>query len=327
METILSPHSLCPLFSTKPASSKTLLSPSLQPKLNSVSLIKPICSSLKRQASQSIKQSLPIPTSWFSHVHHGLAALALSLALNFCPILPIGSALASEFDVLNDGPPKESYVVDDAGVLSRVTRSDLKRLLSDLESRKNLHINFITVRKLTSKADAFEYADQVLERWYPTVEEGDNKGIVVLVTSQKEGAITGGPSFVKAIGDTILDATVSENLPGNHTLLFIVQINDLFASLDKLYFFLEANSHAFSKHAHPLKALMLNSFQMETYTRVALRKLKISPPTPPCRASQSVIIPQEVERIKIPSQLKFKFMEYNLVEKNQEIGIMVLPLS
>ena len=32
-----------------------------------------------------------------------------------------------------------------------------------------------------SKADAFEYADQVLEKWYPTIEEGNNKGIVVLV--------------------------------------------------------------------------------------------------------------------------------------------------
>lgn len=66
---------------------------------------------------------------------------------------------------------------------------------------------------MQSKADAFEYADQVLEKWYPTVEEGNNKGIVVLVTSQKEGAITGGPAFVQAVGDEILDSTVSENLP------------------------------------------------------------------------------------------------------------------
>lgn len=68
---------------------------------------------------------------------------------------------------------------------------------------------------MQSKADAFEYADQVLERWYPSVEEGNDKGIVVLVTSQKEGAVTGGPAFVQAVGESILDATVSENLPGN----------------------------------------------------------------------------------------------------------------
>ncbi|KAL9379050.1 hypothetical protein Peur_027532 [Populus x canadensis] len=210
METLLSLHSLSPLHNSKPSSSKSHLLPSLQTRSNSLSFThKSITSSLKRHTSQS----LSVPNSWFSYAQQGLAALALSLALNFSPLLYIGNAQASEFDVLNEGPPKESYIFDDAGVLSRVTKSDLKQLLSDLESRKNFKINFITVRKLTSKADAFEYADQVLEKWYPTVEEGSNKGIVVLVTSQKEGAITGGPAFIQAVGETVLDSTVSENLP------------------------------------------------------------------------------------------------------------------
>ncbi|KAL3616438.1 hypothetical protein CASFOL_039828 [Castilleja foliolosa] len=204
MDTILSPRSFRPLF-------KTPLLPPLQPK--SVSGLKPICCNIRNQLSQSAQQSSHKPTSWLANVHQGLAAVAVSLALSFTSPILANSAFASEFDVLNDGPPKETYVVDDAGVLSRVTRSDLKRLLSDLESRKGYHINVVTVRKLTSKADAFEYADQVLERWYPTVEEGNNKGIVVLITSQKEGAVTGGPEFIKAVGESVLDATVSENLP------------------------------------------------------------------------------------------------------------------
>ena len=82
-------------------------------------------------------------------LQQGLAALALSLALNFSPLFHIGNEQASEFDELNEGPPKESYIFDDAGVLSRVTKSDSKQLLSDLESWKNLKINFITVRKRT----------------------------------------------------------------------------------------------------------------------------------------------------------------------------------
>ncbi|CAA0832749.1 UPF0603 protein - chloroplastic [Striga hermonthica] len=204
METILSPRSLTPLFKTPPFSS-------IQPR--SCFGLKPVCCNLKKQPSLSVEQFSHKPAGWVANVHQGLAALAISLALNFSLPILADSALASEFDVLNDGPPTESYVVDDAGVLSRVTRSDLKSLLSDLESRKGFHINVVTVRKLTSKADAFEYADQVLERWYPTVEEGNNKGIIVLVTSQKEGAVTGGPKFIGAVGDSVLDATVSENLP------------------------------------------------------------------------------------------------------------------
>ncbi|KAG5244877.1 hypothetical protein OIU76_002944 [Salix suchowensis] len=210
METLLSSRTPSPLIAPKPSSSRSHSLPSLQTRPNSLSFTpKTITSGLKKHTSES----LSVPSSWLIHAQQGLAALALSLALNFCPLPYTGNAQASEFDVLYEGPPKESYIFDDAGVLSRVTKSDLKQLLSDLESRKNFKINFVTVRKLTSKADAFEYADQVLERWYPSIEEGNNKGIVVLVTSQKEGAITGGPAFIQAVGETVLDATVSENLP------------------------------------------------------------------------------------------------------------------
>ena len=75
------------------------------------------------------------------------AVAALSLAISLAPAP--APAVASEFDVLNDRAPMDSYVVDDAGVLSRVTKSDVKRLARDLEARKNIRLNFITVRKLT----------------------------------------------------------------------------------------------------------------------------------------------------------------------------------
>ncbi|KAK3026961.1 hypothetical protein RJ639_040813 [Escallonia herrerae] len=64
--------------------------------------------------------------------------------------------------------------------------------------------NCVHVLQLQRKANAFDYADQVLEHWYPSVEEGNNKGIVVFITSQNEGAITGGPAFTQAIDDAIL---------------------------------------------------------------------------------------------------------------------------
>ncbi|GLJ11293.1 hypothetical protein SUGI_0151030 [Cryptomeria japonica] len=144
-----------------------------------------------------------------------VGALAVAAALQLQLQLLCGSSSASEFDILNAAPPKEgeTYVVDDAGVLNRVTKSDIKRLLSDLESRKGYHINFVTLRKLTSKADAYEFADSVLERWYPSVELGNNKGVVMLLTSQKEGAVTGGPAFLQAVGDQVLEGVVSQNLP------------------------------------------------------------------------------------------------------------------
>eukprot|EP00967_Tisochrysis_lutea_P070474 scaffold93018_cov13-Tisochrysis_lutea.AAC.1 len=44
-------------------------------------------------------------------------------------------ALASEFDLLAEPKPTTSYYIDDAGALSKSTKSDLDKKLKDLEVR------------------------------------------------------------------------------------------------------------------------------------------------------------------------------------------------
>lgn len=85
--------------------------------------------------------------SLFSSVGSGLTALGLAAALQFAPV-SVGPASADEFQVLRSEPPLESHFYDDAGVLSRVTRSDLKRLLTNLENDTGFHVDVVTLRKL-----------------------------------------------------------------------------------------------------------------------------------------------------------------------------------
>jgi hypothetical protein len=66
---------------------------------------------------------------------------------------------------------------------------------------------------MQSRGDVFEYADNLLEKWYPTLEEGDKKGVLVLITTAKEGAVAGGPTFNGAVGDAILESISTESLP------------------------------------------------------------------------------------------------------------------
>ncbi|KAG0489822.1 hypothetical protein HPP92_006685 [Vanilla planifolia] len=144
METILSSPSSIPIPYRKSFSFQFTPSP-VAPLSSSV-----VCSALKKPGLSPSSHYSSSKKDWASCLRHGLAAAAVSMVINFCQLpLTAGPVMASEFDVLYEGPPSESYVIDDAGVLSRLTESDLKNLLSDLESRKNLHINFITVRKLT----------------------------------------------------------------------------------------------------------------------------------------------------------------------------------
>jgi hypothetical protein len=66
-----------------------------------------------------------------------------------------------------------------------------------LQFETGFRLEVATVRKLETENDAFAFGDKLIEKWYKTVEQGDKKGILLLVTSAKEGALTGGPSFMK----------------------------------------------------------------------------------------------------------------------------------
>lgn len=59
-----------------------------------------------------------------------VAAGAAAALLTLAPAVP---ALANEFDVLGEPTPTSSYYVDDAGVLSKSTRSEVNKKLRLLE--------------------------------------------------------------------------------------------------------------------------------------------------------------------------------------------------
>ena len=215
----------------------------------------------------------------------GAAAAAALLALS--PLAP--AALANEFDVLGE-PTPTNYFFDDAGVLSKSTRSQLNKKLSllevrvacgarraqlfvlfrgrgvagrrplfrlslhlrrgdqrnkptqqtntptnqhtnkptnqhtntptnqhtiNLKHRQNINITVkhqpphrhkqtqtgyrvevVTVRKLEFETDAYAFADKALDNWYPGA-AADKKGVVLMVTASKEGAVTGGKAFLE----------------------------------------------------------------------------------------------------------------------------------
>ena len=147
--------------------------------------------------------SPPLPT------HTPQAAAAATLAAT--AVSP--AALAGEFDLLASSKPTSTYVIDDAAVLNRTTRKAVTDALVRLETSTGYRLTVATVRKLEVESDAFALGDKLVEHWYPTVQEGGNKGVLLLVTAAKDGALTGGPAFLKAVGDELIDSVVGDNIP------------------------------------------------------------------------------------------------------------------
>lgn len=135
------------------------------------------------------------------------AALAVSLAFGGV----VEDAVAGEIEILGTPAPTEGYIVDDAGLMSRSTATTVNKTLKELEDTTGFHMNVITVRKLVFETDPFAFGDKVLETWYPTVEEGNDKGNLLLVKSTKDGALVGGPKFLKSVGDDLIDSVLTSN--------------------------------------------------------------------------------------------------------------------
>jgi len=129
----------------------------------------------------------------------------------------VNAVSAAELEILQTPPPESGrgYIVDDGGLLSRAASGAINTKLAALEKETGFHVNVITIRKLVFEQDPFAFGDKVLETWYPTIEVGSNKGNLLLVKSSKEGAIVGGPAFLKGVGDDILDSILSKNIPYN----------------------------------------------------------------------------------------------------------------
>jgi len=124
-----------------------------------------------------------------------------------------GAAVASEFDVINTSTPSLNYLIDDAGVLNKTTKKAVNDRLYKLETETGYRLEVVTVRKLEFETDGFAFGDKILARWYPDKAEADKKGIMIVVTTGKDGAITGGPAFIQKVGDSLIDSVIGENIP------------------------------------------------------------------------------------------------------------------
>ena len=70
-----------------------------------------------------------------------------------------------------------------------------------MQTETGYRLEVVTVRKLEFETDGFAFGDKILARWYPDKAEADKKGIMIVVTTGKDGAITGGPAFVQVQDD------------------------------------------------------------------------------------------------------------------------------
>lgn len=64
------------------------------------------------------------------------------------------------------------------------------------QSKTGYRVEVATLRRLEFENDAFALGDKLLDKWYGDAK--DKKGLLLVLTSAKDGALTGGDAFMKA---------------------------------------------------------------------------------------------------------------------------------
>merc|ERR1711998_153134 len=124
----------------------------------------------------------------------------------------LGPVNASAFDILAEDEPKATFSIDDAAVPSRTTRKEIDDKLSNLQTGLGYKLTLITTRKLEFDPDAFTFSDKVFNKWHKS-DGGDKSGLLLMVTSNKDGALVGGNSLLTALGDELIDSIIGDNIP------------------------------------------------------------------------------------------------------------------
>lgn len=95
-------------------------------------------------------------------------------------------------------------------MLSKSSAGEINNKLAELNKETGYKVTLITLRKLEYDPDAFSFTEKILKKWYKT--NNDDKGIVLVITAGKDGAVLGGDKFMNALGDDLIDGVVGGNI-------------------------------------------------------------------------------------------------------------------
>jgi uncharacterized protein len=111
---------------------------------------------------------------------------------------------------LTAGEP--TWVIDQAGILSRITRGEISNKLEDLAEMSGNEVRFVTIHRLDYGETIDSFTDQLFEKWFPTPEAQANQVVLALDNVTNGAALRVGdalqPLLPKETADSISQETV-----------------------------------------------------------------------------------------------------------------------
>ncbi|MBF2073917.1 MAG: TPM domain-containing protein [Synechococcales cyanobacterium C42_A2020_086] len=148
--------------------------------------------------------------NWPRQLLAGLAGLILMLQLWMLGVEPASATGVYSMPSLAPGEP--TWVVDQAGALSRATRGELGGNLEKLAKQTGTEVRFVTIHRLDYGETIDSFTDKLFETWYPTPEAQANQVLLVLDNVTNTAAIRVGSGVESVLPKETAESVAQETL-------------------------------------------------------------------------------------------------------------------
>lgn len=140
----------------------------------------------------------------------GVTAIFLTAQLWMLNIAPAAATGVYSMPSLSAGEP--TWVIDQAGVMSRLTRSQVSEDLADLAKTTGNEVRFVTIHRLDYGETIDSFAQKLFQKWFPTPEAQANQALLVLDNVTNSTAIQTGGALKAILPDETANSVAQETV-------------------------------------------------------------------------------------------------------------------
>lgn len=138
--------------------------------------------------------------------------MGLFLIAQVWSIYPSPAAATGVYSIPNLTPGEPTWIIDQAGVLSRLTRSEISTNLEKLAADTGTEVRFVTIHRLDYGETIQDFADKLFEKWFPTSEDQANQVVMALDNVTNSTAIHAGDSVKSLLSDDTATSVAQETV-------------------------------------------------------------------------------------------------------------------
>lgn len=139
-----------------------------------------------------------------------ILSIALSILVTGLLVTPANATGIYQMPNISAGD--RAWIIDDAEVLSLVTKNQINKSLKNLARETGNEVRFVTIRRLDYGETVASFTEKLFDKWFPTPEAGAHQTILVLDTLTNNDAIRTGEAVQGMVSDEIAQSVANETM-------------------------------------------------------------------------------------------------------------------